>query len=127
MVTACAAVAALVWFADLFLVSHHEKAANATCGNVYVALNGEIANELDGALNGGTGRCRATDAAEVVDCVLREHAGEDNPLDKHQRAYVWGNPAPCQVALTPSSARSVMFSQTPRIGAPLRTFSIRVD
>ncbi len=37
------------------LLGAREKARNATVDNIYVALNGEVANELDGAVNGGTG------------------------------------------------------------------------
>lgn len=109
------------------LFSTGERSRTATCDNIYVALNGEVANELDGALNGGTGLCRVTDSAGVVECALRKHLDEDNPLNKRQRAYVGGNPEPCQVALTPIGRNGVIFSQVPAPGAATRTFSIRVD
>lgn len=50
------------------LLGAREKARNATVDNIYVALNGEVANELDGALNGGTGQLGPvpTMAAAVV-------------------------------------------------------------
>ena len=99
----------------------------ATCDNIYVALNGEVANELDGALNGGTGQCAVTDATGVVECALNKHVDEDNPLDRNHRAYVWGNPEPCQVALTPVGRNGVVFSQVRDPGATTRTFSIRIE
>ena len=119
------AVAAARFVADQ-LFSTRDVSRTATCDNIYVALNGEVANELDGALNGGTGQCHVTDATGVVECALRKHVDEDNPLNKRQRAYVWGSPQPCQVALTPSDRNGVVFSQVPAPGSATRTFSIVV-
>lgn len=109
------------------LLPRGDRIRTPTCDNIYVALNGEVANELDGALNGGTGICRVTDVEGVIQCALNKHVNEDNPLNKHQRAYVWGNPEPCQVALTPAGPNGVMFSQVPAPGATTRSFSIRIE
>jgi len=108
-------------------LSLHERARNSTCDNVYVALNGFVANERDGAMNGATGNCDVRDVSGVIRCALWRHAKEKNPLDKHQRAYTDAAPAPCQVSLAPLSTNGVTFSQVPRAGASTRTFSIRVD
>ncbi len=50
------AIVVVVAIATPQLLGAREKARNATADNIYVALNGEVANELDGALNGGTGQ-----------------------------------------------------------------------
>ncbi|MBK7974491.1 MAG: hypothetical protein IPK07_14825 [Deltaproteobacteria bacterium] len=99
------------------LFSTGERSRTATCDNIYVALNGEVANELDGALNGGTGLCRVTDSAGVVECALRKHLDEDNPLNKRS----WGT-QPCQVALRRSAETASSSARSPT--APVL---VRVD
>lgn len=105
-----------------------ERSRSFTCDNVYVALNGEVANELDAALHGAPGRpCSGDDPAAIARCIVTEHFDEDNPLDEKQHAYTLDTPVACQVQLAPLSTNGVMFSQIPRPGAPARSFAIRVD
>ncbi len=110
------------------LLFHGERSRNATCDNVYVALNGEVANELDAALRGDVNRrCAGDDPAAIARCIVTEHVDEDNPLDKKQHAYTLGIPDACQVQLAPLSTNGITFAQRPHVGGATRTFSIRVD
>ncbi|MFN7953397.1 MAG: hypothetical protein U0610_16855 [bacterium] len=71
-----------------------------------------------------------TPAQFVARGVVAKHVDEDNPLDRNQHAYVLGGPediVPAQVGLLPIGANRILFSQYPRVGAPLRTFSIAVN
>ncbi len=113
---------------DPQLLWHGERSRNATCDNVYVALNGEVANELDAALRADASpRCEGKDPAAIARCIVTEHVDEDNPLDKKQHAYTLGIPDACQVQLAPLSTNGITFAQRPHVGAATRTFSIRVD
>ena len=111
------------------LLGAREKARNATCDNIYVALNGEVANELDGAMNGGTGQCSTTTNAGVVTCALNKHVDEDNPRNRNQRAYTAtaSVASTCQVGLATLSSNGVTFTQQANQAGTTRTFSIRVD
>ncbi|MFN7953915.1 MAG: zinc-ribbon domain-containing protein [bacterium] len=109
------------------LLGAREKARAATCDNVYVALNGEVANELDAAMHGRTGKCAATTNDAVVSCMMRTHADEDNPRNRNQRAYTTAPGDSCQVQLSPLSSNGVTFSQIPNPSRPTRTFSIQVE
>ena len=109
------------------LLGAREKARNATCDNIYVALNGEVANELDGAMNGGTGQCSTSTNGGVIACSLNKHQDEDNPRNRSQRAYTSAGPTTCQVQLTTLSTNGVVFTQQPNQAGQTRTFSIRVD
>ncbi len=116
------------------LLGAREKARNATCDNIYVALNGEVANELDGAMNGGTGQCAVSTNAGVLTCALNKHQDEDNPRNRNQRAYTTtadSNTAPgggsCQVGLVTVSSNGIAFTQQANQGGATRTFRIRVD
>lgn len=109
------------------LLGAREKARNATCDNIYVALNGEVANELDGAMNGGTGNCATSTNTGVMNCALGKHVDEDNPRNRNQRAYTTDASASCQVGLSTLSSNGITFTQVSNTGATTRTFSIRVD
>ena len=109
------------------LLGAREKARNATCDNIYVALNGEVANELDGAMNGGTGQCSTSTNTGVMTCALNKHTDEDNPRNRNQRAYTSGGIATCQVQLATLSTNGVTFTQQANQSGSTRTFSIRVD
>jgi len=109
------------------LLGAREKARNATCDNIYVALNGEVANELDGAMNGGTGNCNTATNSGVVDCALNKHLDEDNPRNRNQRAYTSAPSDSCQVGLSTLSTNGVTFTQRAQTTGATRTFSIRVD
>ncbi len=108
-----------------------EKRLIATCDNIYVALNGEVANELDTALlsDASEAGCRARDAWEVARCAVYRHEQERNPRNPNQPAYVEGETAtdPCQVEITATSENSIRFSQQAYQGAHTRTFSITID
>ncbi|MFN7956548.1 MAG: hypothetical protein U0610_32880 [bacterium] len=101
----------------------------ASCDDVYVALNGEVANELDRAQARDSQRCGST-AAQVVRCVIDRHRDERNPLDESDYAYVEGEARDaCQVALDAPRDFVVVFSQLVRRGerSSLRTFSITIE
>ncbi len=109
------------------LLGAREKARNATCDNIYVALNGEVANELDGAMNGGTGQCSTSTNSGVVTCSLNKHVDEDNPRNRNQRAYTTTPTNSCQVGLSSLSTNGVTFTQQATQTGATRTFSIAVD
>ncbi len=112
------------------LLGAREKARNATCDNLYVALNGEAANELDSVLNGGSTRCNSTGtSAEVVKCLLSHHVDEDNPRNRNQKAYVAGPGAgdSCQVSVSSLGQRGVLFEQVSSQGRSARTFHVMLD
>ena len=103
------------------------KAQNATCDDTFKSLAGEVANELDGAMNGGTGNCRVSTNAGVITCVLAKHADEDNPRNRNQRAFTSAAPSTCQVQLTTLSTNGVTFTQRPAVGGATRTFAVQVN
>ena len=103
------------------------KAQNATCDDTFKSLSGEVANELDGAMNGGTGNCRVTTNSGVITCVLNKHSEEDNPRNRNQRAFTSATPGNCQVQLTTLSTNGVTFAQQPVAGGATRTFTVRVN
>ena len=116
------------------LLGAREKARTATCDNIYVALNGEIANELDTVLNGGqTGCGTATGNTQVLSCSLSLHTDEDNPRNRNQTAYttsanVSTNTSSCRVGLQTSSTNGIRFNQFVQQGSTgSRTFSITID
>ncbi len=114
------------------LLGAREKARNATCDNIYVALNGEVANELDGAMNGGTGQCATATNSGVLDCALNKHQDEDNPRNRNQSAYLQGTDSntaedSCRVGLVAVSSNGIAFTQMANLNGSTRTFRIRVD
>ena len=105
------------------LLGAREKARIATCDNIFVALNSEVGCEGPVDITGG-GLCGDT-ADEVVSCILNNHTNEDNPRNRAQRAYTGDpDPAPCQVSIQAGGEDSILFSQVPKEGLPVRTFSI---
>ena len=116
------------------LLGAREKARTAVCDNIYVALNGEVANELDTVLNGGSTACGSTSGnSNVVNCTLTTHTDEDNPRNRRQTAYtqdtdVSTNASSCRVGLVASSTNGVRFNQyVQQASANSRTFSVTID
>ena len=116
------------------LLGAREKARTATCDNIYVALNGEIANELDTVLNGGSTGCgTATGNTQVLNCSLSLHTDEDNPRNRNQSAYTTSanataNTSSCRVGLETASTNGIRFNQfVQQNSANSRTFSITID
>lgn len=113
------------------LLGARDKARTATCDDTFKALSGEVANELDGALNsgpGGTQLCGTTSNAGVIACVLGLHSEERNPRNRNQLAYTINTtPTSCQVALAALSTNGVTFTQQPDKGGATRTFSIAIN
>ncbi len=97
---------------------------------------GELASALAAARGNATAgppTVRSADwpaAQRVVAWVLEKHTDEDNPLNRNERAYGTKPPqelSPGQVGVVATGPAQVTFYQYPRAGAPLRTFSIRVQ
>ena len=116
------------------LLGAREKARTAVCDNIYVALNGEVANELDSVINGLTTACgTATGNAVVLSCSLQNHNDEDNPRNRNQSAYttagdVGTNAASCRVGMTTNSTNGIRFNQfVQQNSANSRTFSVTID
>lgn len=113
------------------LLGARDKARNATCDDTYKSLSGEVANELDGALNsgsGGTRLCGTTTNTGVIACVIHFHSHEQNPRNRTQQAFtVSPTPSACQVQLSPLSSNGVMFTQQVDKGGATRTFSIAIN
>ena len=109
------------------LLGARDKARNATCDDTFKSLSGEVANELDGALNGGTGHCATTQNSGVIACVIFQHTDEDNPRNRNQQAYTVASPTSCQVQLTTLSTNGVTFTQQPDKGGATRTFSVAIN
>ncbi|MFN7954204.1 MAG: prepilin-type N-terminal cleavage/methylation domain-containing protein [bacterium] len=115
------------------LLGARDKARNATCDDMFKALNGEVANELDAAMNGATGECAVGSNSGVVACVLAKHVDEDNPRNRNQRAFTTAsdsNTPPsdtCQVGLVTVSSNGIVFTQTPQVNGVFRTFRVRLD
>ncbi len=110
------------------LLGAREKARTATCDNIYVALNGEVANELDTVLNGGTSACGTTTGnAQVTTCVLSTHDQEDNPRNRQQLAYHTANSNSCQVGIIASGTNGIQFAQQAATSSTTRTFTVRID
>ena len=116
------------------LLGAREKARTAVCDNIYVALNGEVANELDSALNGLTTACGTTSGnAEVLSCSLQNHTDEDNPRNRNQTAYTTGgdvgaNGSSCRVGMQTTSTNGIRFNQfVQQASANSRTFSVVLD
>ena len=109
------------------LLGARDKARTATCDDTFKALAGEVANELDAAMNGGTGHCNTTQNSGVIACVLFQHDGEDNPRNRNQVAYTVGAPTTCQVQLTTLSTNGITFTQQPDKDSATRTFSIAIN
>lgn len=111
------------------LMGAQAKAKVATCEDLYHELSGEVGNELDGAINGGTGHCGVSTNSGVVGCVLGKHSWERNPWNRAQNAYIATSPQCCQVQLQPVSSNGIAFFQpancTSATGpAPLRSTRI---
>lgn len=114
------------------LLGARDKARTATCDDIMrPGLTGELANELDGALNGGTGYCGGVTNAGVITCVLGKHTSEKNPRNRNQLAYTSDAPATgnaCQVSLATLSSNGITLSQYfDQTGGTLRTFNIRIN
>jgi prepilin-type N-terminal cleavage/methylation domain-containing protein len=109
------------------LLGARDKAKTATCDDTFKSLAGEVGNELDGALNGGTGRCGVSTNAGVITCVLGKHVAEDNPRNRNQRAFTSATAGTCQVQLTILNTNGVTFTQTPTSGGLARTFAVKID
>ncbi len=115
------------------LLGARDKARNSTCDDMFKALSGEVANELDGAKNGGTGECQVSTNVGVLACVLGKHTDEDNPRNRNQRAYTTAadsNSAPadtCQVGLVTVSSNGIVFTQRPQQLSATRSFRVRID
>lgn len=115
------------------LLGTHCRSRTPHCDNVYVALNGEVANELDAATHGSTTACDTYgDSAAVIECTLSKHTREDNPKNASLPAYVYlseDHPLePCQVGLSPAGTNGVRFHQYVEPGATAsRSFSVVID
>ena len=116
------------------LLGAREKARTATCDNIYVALNGEIANELDTVLNGGQTGCGAASGnSQVLTCSLSLHTDEDNPRNRNQSAYTTSanattNGTSCRVGMATTSTNGIRFNQFVRQdSSSSRTFSVVID
>ena len=114
------------------LLGAQTKAKVATCEDLYHELSGEVGNELDGAVNGGTGHCAVSSNSGVVACVLGKHTWERNPWNRTQSAYTAASPQCCQVQLQPISSNGIAFFQpadckSPSGPAAMRSYRIRVN
>ena len=115
------------------LLGAAEKKRTATCDNLYVALNGEVANELDAVANGVPGpHCPAARSRDdIMACMIERHAATRNPRNRRQPAYVTTAPESCQVMLFPvtwSGHDSISFAQyVQQSSTHSRTFSPIVD
>ena len=114
--------------------SSHDRARTATCDNVYVALNGEVANELDVVAHGGSTACGTKgDARAVVECTLGTHRDEDNPRNRRLTAYthadeVTANASSCRVGLVAIGTNAVRFNQyVQQASTTSRTFSVTIE
>ena len=131
-------VAVLAAVAIPQLLGALEKRRTALCDNLYVALNGDVANELD-ALSAGKPepRCpRARTRDDIIDCMVTLYANERNPRNRQQPAYTsdpTGTSADsCQVMLVPrvtsTGLEYIGFQQYVRAeSATSRTFSLDFD
>jgi len=110
------------------LLGARDKARTATCDDVLrPGVTGEVGNELDGILNGGTGNCGVGTNATVITCVISKHTSEKNPRNRNQLEFVSASPTTCQVMLTTLSTNGVVFTQQPDAAAATRTFSVRIN
>ncbi len=115
------------------LLGARDKARTATCDDMFTALSGEVANELDFAIHGGSGGCLVGSNAGVLACVLAKHSDEDNPRNRNQKAFTTASNSntppqdPCQVGLVAVSTNGIVFTQTPLVVGSFRTMRIRVD
>jgi type IV pilus assembly protein PilA len=110
------------------LLGARDKARTATCDDVMrPGVTGEVGNELDGILNGGTGNCGSGTNSTVITCVLNKHTSEKNPRNRNQLAYTSGAGGTCQVRLTTLSTNGITFTQLAQVGGTTRTFSVRIN
>ena len=109
------------------LIGARDKARTATVDDMFKALSGEVSNELDGALNGGTGNCGTLTNAGVITCVLSKHQDEKTPNNRNQLAYTSTFQGSGQVVLTALSTNGVTFVQRPNDTGTTRSFSVRVN
>lgn len=124
------------------LLGAREKGRVAACDSLFHALDGEIANEMDRVVNAtnhqpscGNMGTSWNDIA-IMRCIARKHAGEDNPRNRRQRAYINYYEQPsgyssCQVGLDEEGSSFWQLGlkvrqRTTRTGAE-RTFSIHID
>jgi len=119
------------------LLGAREKARNAACDGLYHSLDGELAKELDSAIQGGyraANNCK--DASCVVNTSTNKHNDEDNPRNRNQRAFIPATGSysytDCQVVLTVQSSGgsgggAIEIGQRPNTISTTRTFSITSD
>ncbi|MFN7950190.1 MAG: VWA domain-containing protein [bacterium] len=106
------------------LLGARESARHATSDNLYVALSGEVANELDGALHGGTGTVGVVDSDALREAQRASQATDPSAVP----------PLPAVQLPFPSTAGNAEAYDSldenefvsPRV-EPLSTFSIDVD
>ena len=121
-----AIVGILTAIAVPMLLGAREKARVASCDAAYVALDGEIANEMEDVLEGGDAQC-GTSLFSLVPCVVVRHLDDVNPRNRAQPLYVASGvftPAtqPCQVLIEPVPLQSgVRLTQQPAAGELPRT------
>lgn len=100
-----------------------ERARQATCNNIYVALNGGVGEvPADDPI-------RTMSMSDIVQLAVDKHQDEDNPRNRAQRAYTSAPITPadaCQVRIEAVGADRVLFAQYPAADEPLRTFSIAI-
>ena len=113
------------------LLRERARAIDRTCDNIYVALNGENAGEVNDsreAIAMARQECGARTTDDLIACALARHQAEANPRNRRQRAFTSSHPDSCQVELTPLSTNGLTFTQFPRPGDRTpRTYSIRID
>ncbi len=95
--------------------SHSERIRR--CDANYVALNREVADELDSLVaRGRSERCGATSREAIIDCVVARHRDARNRHDRSQPAYTSGPAERCQVRLVPSRSYEITFEQPTESG-----------
>ena len=124
-------VAAIVYVRahdPLVEAQRRQAARQSVCDARFVALKEETVDELKTTmLPARDGFCQEIEAEGVSRCLLRRHTAEDNPRNRNQAAYTVGPIDSCQVRIEADGPRAIRLSQIPAPGAPLRTFSVRLE
>lgn len=84
------------------LLRERARAIDRTCDNIYVALNGENAGEVNDsreAIAMARQECGARTTDDLIACALARHQAEANPRNRRQRAFTSSHPDSCQVQL----------------------------
>ncbi len=122
-IVVAAVVGILAGIALQQLFHARERARQATCNDIYVALDGGV-GELP-----ADDPIRRMSTPDMVRVAVDKHRDEDNPRNRTQRAYTSAPITPadaCQVRIEALGADRLLFAQYPAADEPLRTFSVAI-